>query len=168
MKKTLIINGHPYNKSLCNAITDSYEKGAKEAGAEIRRINLYDLKFDPILRYGYHKIQELELDLKTAQESILWAEHLVFVYPTWWLDMPALMKGFFDRVLLPGFAYKYKEHRLFPEKLLKGKSARLIITMDSPRWFSLLMYGDGMHLRSIKEHSVFAVSVAQNTLFLIK
>jgi putative NADPH-quinone reductase len=146
MKKVLVINGHPYDKSLCNALADSYENGAKASGqAEVKRINLYNLKFDPILHKGYHEIQELEPDLKMTQEAILWADHLVFVYPTWWLNMPALMKGFIDRTILPGFAFKYEGSRLFAKKLLKGKSARLIITMDAPVWFNWLMYGNEGH-----------------------
>ncbi len=142
-KKILIINAHPYDQSLGTAIASAYEKGAKEAGAEVKRINLYDLKFDPILHKGYHEIQELEPDLKMAQEAITWAEHLVFVYPIWWLNIPALFKGFIDRIILPGFGFKYASSKLFPEKLLKNKSARLLVTMDAPVWFNWLMYGNG-------------------------
>lgn len=145
MKKILMINGHPYNKSLCNALADAYEKGAKEAGAEFKRINLYDLKFDPILHCGYHEIQDLEPDLKMAQEAIKWAEHLVFVFPAWWMCLPALMKGFIDRTFLPGFAFKYHGNRLFLEKLLKGKSGRLIVTMDSSLIYDWLVYRSDGH-----------------------
>lgn len=146
MKKILIINGHPYDKSLCTALADAYERGARSGGrAEVKRINLYDLKFDPILHKGYHEIQELEPDLKMAQEAILWSDHIVFVYPTWWLDVPALLKGFVDRIFLPGFAFKYEKNRLLPKKLLAGRTDHLIITMDAPRIYSWLMYGDGMH-----------------------
>lgn len=145
VKKILIINAHPYDKSLGTALANAYERGAKEAGAEVKRINLYDLKFDPILHKGYHEIQELEPDLKMAQEQIKWAEHLVFVYPTWWLNVPALLKGFIDRIILPGFGFKYTTSRLFPERLLKGRSARLLITMDSPVWFNWIVYGNEGH-----------------------
>jgi NAD(P)H dehydrogenase (quinone) len=108
MKKVLIIMGHPNKDSFGNSLADVYERGAINANAEIRRINLADLSFDPILHQGYKEIQTFEPDLQKAQQDILWAEHLVFVYPIWWGNLPALVKGFVDRVFLPGFAFKYR------------------------------------------------------------
>ncbi|KKR20829.1 MAG: NAD(P)H dehydrogenase (Quinone):NADPH-dependent FMN reductase [Parcubacteria group bacterium GW2011_GWE2_39_37] len=140
MKKILIINGNPHKESFCYGLAAAYEKGAKNAGAEVKRINLADLKFDPILHEGYHIIQPLEPDLLTAQEAIKWSDHLVFVFPVWWMAPPALMKGFFDRIFLPGFAFKYHQGYPFLEKLLKGRSARLIVTMDSHPLLNLLLY----------------------------
>jgi putative NADPH-quinone reductase len=131
MKNVLIVLGHPDKKSLCGELADEYSHGAKDAGAKVRRINLGDLKFDPVLWEGYHKIQKLEPDLLKAQADIKWADHLVFVYPNWWGSLPALMKGFFDRAFLPGFAYHYEKNGRIT-KLLKGKSARIIITMGEP------------------------------------
>ena len=129
-KKVLIILGHSLKKSFCGALADEYERGAKEAGVKIRRINISDLKFDPILHHGYKKIQKLEPDLIKAQKDIKWAEHIVFVYPVWWGGMPALFKGFVDRALLPGFAFHYKESGGV-DKLLHGRSARVIFTMGA-------------------------------------
>jgi putative NADPH-quinone reductase len=77
----------------------------------------------------------LESDLVQAQEDILWANHLVFVYPNWWGTMPALLKGFLDRVLLPGFAFKYHRDDPFWDRLLTGRTAHLIVTMDTPPWY---------------------------------
>lgn len=127
-KKILIILGHPDKETLCGALADEYARGAKSAGAEVRRINLGDLKFDPILWKGYKVIQKLEPDLARAQKDIQWAEHLVFVFPDWWGTMPALMKGFFDRALLPGFGFYFKKGARKQECLLKGRTARLIVT----------------------------------------
>ncbi len=135
MKKILLILGHPRKESLCGAIVNAYLSGAKEAGHTIESIHLGSLDFDPILWGGYEGSQELELDLEKAQELITWADHLVFVYPTWWGAMPALLKGFIDRVFLPGFAFQYKEKSVRCDRLLAGKSARLIVTMDSPPWY---------------------------------
>lgn len=134
MKNILIILGHPDKESLCGKLADFYEKGAESSDAEVLRINLGDLKFDPILWNGYAKVQKLEPDLVRAQRDIKWADHLVFVYPNWWGSFPALMKGFFERVFLPGFAYKYKGP--ITVGLLKKKTARFIITMGEP----LLLY----------------------------
>jgi len=142
MKKVLLILGHPDKESFCGSLAESYRRGARRAGAEIDTINLADLNFDPILHRGYREIQELEPDLVRAQERIKWAEHLVFVYPTWWATMPALLKGFLDRTLLPGFAFKYRENSPFWDKYLTGRSARVITTMDAPAWYNFLIYGN--------------------------
>ena len=135
MKKILIINGHPDKESLCFALAESYKKGADAANVTCKLVNLIDLKFNPILTYGYRKISELEPDLLKMQQDITAADHLVFVYPNWWATMPALLKGFIDRVFVPGFAFKYHEKDSFWDKLLKGKTARLIVTMDTPKWY---------------------------------
>jgi putative NADPH-quinone reductase len=138
--RTLIILGHPDKKSFSASLADAYEKGAKEKGGEVMRINLIDLKFDPILRSGYSRVQNLEPDLVEAQRLIKWASHLVFVFPVWWSAPPALLKGFIDRVFLPGFAFQYRENSLTWDKLLTGKSSRMIITSDAPVAWLYLAY----------------------------
>jgi len=145
MKNILIINGHPDKNSLCCSLAETYKEGCESNGANCTLVNLTDLEFDPILHYGYKQRTELEPDLVKMQEAILKADHLVFVYPTWWGTYPALLKGFFDRVFLPGFAFKYRENSLFWDKLLKGKSARLIVTMDTPKWYYSLVYKSPGH-----------------------
>ncbi len=127
-KKVLVMLGHPDTDSLAGFLADQYEAGAKANGAEVKRINVGDLKFDPILHKGYRVIQELEPDLISAQEMIKWADHIVIVYPNWWGSMPASLKGFFDRALLPGFGFNFRDGKII--KRLVGKSARIIITMD--------------------------------------
>ena len=132
-KKILVINGHSVKDSFCEGLAKSYIQGAKKGGADVRSINLYDVDFKPVL--SSKKNQVLEKDLKNIQKDIKWADHLVFVYPIWWGDMPALMKGFFDRVFTPGFAYDPKNKKLgLPRGLLTGKSARAIITMGAPTY----------------------------------
>ena len=145
MKKILIINGHPDKESFCFALAESYKKGADAAGVNCKLIHLADVTFNPILHFGYRKITELEPDLTKIQQEILDANHLVFVYPTWWGTYPALLKGFIDRVFLPGFAFKYHEKGPFWDKLLKGKTARLIVTMDTPKWYNFLVYKNAGH-----------------------
>jgi len=107
------------------------------------------MKFDPILWKGYKAIQELESDLKTAQENILWCEKWVIIYPIWWGSMPAILKCFFDRTLYSGFAYKYHTTDPFWDKLLKGRSADLITTCDAPKWWIWWKYRNS-DLNSIK------------------
>jgi putative NADPH-quinone reductase len=134
-KKILLILGHPCSDSFCGHLAECYLRGASEAGSVVRQLRLGDLAFDPILHDGYRKVQSLEQDLLGAQEDIAWADHLVFVYPTWWGAMPALLKGFIDRVFLPGFAFKYRENSKFWDRLLAGRSAHLLVTMDTPPWY---------------------------------
>lgn len=140
-KKILVINGHPNRESFNFGIATAYKKGAEEAGAEVRSINIADLNFNPNLQFGYQKRTALEPDLLKAWEDIQWADHLVWVHPVWWGGLPAMMKGFIDRLFLPGFAFQYRENSLFWDKLLKGKSARIITTLDQPGWYYALIYG---------------------------
>ncbi|MBI2516528.1 MAG: NAD(P)H-dependent oxidoreductase [Opitutae bacterium] len=136
--KILLILGHSQNDSLCAALADSYALAARAQGTEVRELRLGQLKFDPVLAMGNRADQALEPDLQAAQEAIRWAEHIVLVYPNWWGSMPALLKGFLDRVMLPGFAFKYRQDSMFWDRLLAGRSADLIVTMDTPpliyRW----------------------------------
>ena len=145
MKKTLIINGHPDKESFCFALAESYKSGADAAGADCKLVHLIDLAFNPILTYGYRIVSELEPDLVMMQQEISAADHLVFVYPNWWATMPALLKGFIDRIFLPNFAFKFQKNGPFWDKLLKGKSARLIVTMDTPKWYYWLINRSAGH-----------------------
>ncbi len=144
MKKILVLLGHPAKKSYCKSLADAYCTGAEKSGAEVKRWNVRDIKFDPILWEGYQKIQKLEPDLKRLQEDVKWAEHIVWVFPVWWGGMPAIMKGLIDRIMLPGFAFKYQRDSLFPKRFLTGKTARLIMTMGGPSWFFRLLGGPAL------------------------
>lgn len=144
-KKIAVIIGHPDGDSFCSALAAAYSSGASRQGAEVRTVDLGAIAFDPSLKHGFRKRTELEPDLVAAQETIRWADHLVFVYPTWWGTMPAILKGFIDRVFLPGFAFKHREGSSLWDKLLAGKTARLIVTMDSPLWYNRFVYGKPGH-----------------------
>ena len=145
-KRILLILGHPSTKSFCAALAERYAQSALDAGHEVRQLRLGEMVFDPVLRDSYQQIQPLEDDLNAAQSDILWAEHLTLVYPIWWGGIPALLKGFFDRVLLPGFAFKYRKGKAFPDKLLNGRTAHLLVTMDTPPWYYRLIYRmPGLH-----------------------
>ncbi|MDR4952772.1 NAD(P)H-dependent oxidoreductase [Chryseobacterium sp. ES2] len=141
MKKIVIINGHPNKDSFNFGIAEAYRSGAIEAGAEVKEIVIRDLHFNPNLQFGYQKRIELEPDLVKAWEVIQWADHLVWVHPVWWGGFPALMKGFIDRLFLPGMAYKYRENSVWWDKLLKGKTAHIITTLDQPGWYYRLFFG---------------------------
>ncbi|MDP4077413.1 NAD(P)H-dependent oxidoreductase [Acidovorax sp. A1169] len=134
-QRILVILGHPAPNGLCAGMATAYAEGAQAAGAEVRRLDLSTLHFDPLLHAGYRGEQPLEPDLLAAQADITWAEHLVWVYPIWWGAMPALLKGFIDRVFLPGYAFKYRQGSSLWDKLLAGRTAELLVTMDSPPWY---------------------------------
>lgn len=139
MKKILLINGHPDKESYCYALAEAYKRGVLTTNAELKEIVIANLKFNPNLQFGYRKRTELEPDLLEAWEKIIWADHLVWIYPVWWASFPAMMKGFIDRLFLPTFAFQKRENSLLADGLLKGKSARIISTLDQPAWFYWLI-----------------------------
>ena len=141
-KRILMIVGTPKADSLCHALGEAYAVGARREGHVVRQLKLGDMQFDPVLHDGYAQSQNLEPDLLEAQRQIHWAEHLVFVYPVWWGGLPALLKGFFDRVFLPGFAFKYRNRSQLWDKLLTGRTADLLVTMDTPPWYYRWIYRD--------------------------
>lgn len=145
MKKVLIINGHPDKESFNFALAEAYKKGAEKTDAEIQVIHIRELSFNPNLQFGYRKRTELEPDLLDAQAKLKWADHIIWIYPVWWGSVPAIMKGFLDRVLLPGFAFKKRENSLWWDKLLKGKTARIICTLDQPGWYYRWFNGSPSH-----------------------
>ena len=132
-KKIFILLGHPDTVGLCNDIADAYERSAREAGHTVVRMNLSEMRFDPILHRGYRALQELEPDLKRFQDLVTHSDHFVIIHPIWWVGMPALLKGLFDRAWLPGSAFRYMKmpsgkRSVFWHRLFRGKSARIIVT----------------------------------------
>ena len=134
-KKVLVVNGHPDPQSYNAALASAYIKGLEAVGADFEQLNIRDLDFNPNLKYGYRLISELEPDLLKAIEQLKSADHIVWFFPMWWYGYPALMKGFVDRVFLPGQFFKYQKGKAFPDKLLKGKTGRIVITADTVRWY---------------------------------
>lgn len=144
-KKILVINGHPDKESYNFALSQAYQKGATMSNADVQIINIRELDFNPNLQFGYRKRTKLEPDLLQAQKLLKWADHLVWIYPVWWGSLPAIMKGFIDRVFLPGFAFQKREGSVWWDKFLSGKTARIICTMDQPPWYYRLVYGSPSH-----------------------
>ncbi len=139
-KRVLIIQGHPdgSKQHYCHAISNAYKNGARNNGYEVRFINIAQLNY-PILRTQEEfESDELVNDIKNSQQDIRWANHIVIIYPLWLGGMPALLKGFFEQTFRYGFAIGHETKKM-PKKLLKGKSARVFVTMGMPafiyRWF---------------------------------
>lgn len=136
----LIINGHPDPDAFNAALAETYRNGAVASGATVRELVISRLTFEPSLRFGYRQRTELEPDLLAAWEDIKWADHLVWIHPVWWGGLPALTKGFIDRLFLPGMAFRYRPDSIWWDKLLAGKSARIITTLDQPGWYYRLFF----------------------------
>jgi len=166
-KKILIVLGHPNSKtSLCSYLAQCYYEEAKESGFEVNLLVLSELKFEPNLYVSYKEKQFMEPDLILSQNLIRESDHLIFIFPSWWSSMPALLKAWLDRVWLPGFAFQYQKKSPFPLKLLKGKSARIIITMDAPNWYYRIWNGaPGLKLLKIGTLNFCGISKVKTTIF---
>ena len=151
-RRIAIIQGHPDagSRHLCHALADAYADGATEAGHEVRQIDVARLDF-PILRTeaDFHAGTP-PLDIRAGQDDIRWAEHLLIVYPLWLGTMPALLKAYFEQVFRPGFAFEPRPKALW-KKGLKGRSARIVITMGMPAWFYRWYFG-AHSLRSLERN----------------
>ncbi len=140
-RRIAIIDGHPDPdpQRYVHALAAAYREGAVAAGHEVRLIEVGSLEFPP-LRDGDEFLRgKPPKAIAAAQATVAWADHLVILYPLWLGAMPALLKSFFEQLMRPGFAFSAARGKGLPRKLLKGKSARIIITMGMPalfyRWY---------------------------------
>ncbi len=140
--KIFILLGNPDAETLSGEFATTYEKEAQAAGHEVKRLNIGELHFDPILHKGYKEVQALEPDLLLVQENMRWCDHFVLIYPLWWSGLPALLKGLWDRMYMPGFAFHFHKDGRGWDRLLKGRTARVIIL--SKNWPILIrsLFGD--------------------------
>ncbi|MBS3087789.1 NAD(P)H-dependent oxidoreductase [Candidatus Pacearchaeota archaeon] len=159
--KILTILAHPSKDSFNHALLRQYIKGTKQ-NHQVKTIYLGDLKFDPILHEGYKKIQTLEPDLLDAQKKILWADKITIFTPIWWTTPPALFKGFIERTLHPTFAFNNPSGNKY-EKLLKGRNARIIATMDAPLLYYKFIVGDPLYKQMKGTLSFCGISPIQKT-----
>lgn len=146
-KRIAVLNGHPGVTSLSRHFAETYTKAATRAGHEVRLTHLHDLAFD--MDYGtggYTTTKPLEPELETFLADLEWADHVVMAAPLWWGSVPAKLKGLFDRMLIPGRAFDTRSTTALglPKPLLAGKTGRIIITADTPRWLLRVVYGNAM------------------------
>jgi NAD(P)H dehydrogenase (quinone) len=139
MARIVIFVGHARTGTYCEALGEAYREGAEAAGHEAKLFVIAKMDFDPILHEAYVRVQPREPDLEAAYQAMLAADHLVFVFPLWLGDMPAIMKGFLERALQPDLVEMAKAGKF--SKTLKGKSARVIITMAMPGFVYRWWYG---------------------------
>jgi putative NADPH-quinone reductase len=136
-KRILIIDGHPDPEAghYIHAMAAAYRDGARAAGHEVQAVAVSELEF-PLLRKNEDFQHGHPPDaIRTCQAAVRWADHLVILFPLWLGSMPALLKGFLEQLMRPGFAFAAAERNGFPRKLLKGKSARIIVSMGMPAFF---------------------------------
>ncbi len=139
--KVLLIDGHPDVGRLTTHLLDIYA-AALPAEAQVMRIAVRDLAFSPVLRHGYKRRTEWEPDVLRVAEAIDACDHLVVAFPMWWGAEPAELKGLIDRVLLPKFAFAYHVGDPWWDKLMQGRSADCIATMDTPPFVLRWYYGN--------------------------
>jgi NAD(P)H dehydrogenase (quinone) len=152
--RILLIDGHAETGRLSSHLLDLYQS-ALPVGVEVVRIALSELDFDPILHGGYARRQAWEPDLERAAAAIERCDHLVLAFPMWWGGEPALLKGFLDRVFLPHFSFRYHEKGSMWDGLLEGRSADLLVTMDTPGFFLRFAYSNSIIHRMRKQIFAF-------------
>jgi len=161
MTRVLLLQAHPdgSERHLAHALADAYAEGGRAGGHEVRTLELAALDI-PLLR-SQHDWEHgaLPASLARAQQDIAWAEHLVIVFPLWLGDMPALLKAFLEQVARPGFAFGRGTRNAFTAKGLKGRSARIVVTMGMPAfvyrwWFA------AHSVRSLKRNVLHFVGIS--------
>ena len=140
--RILIINGHPdaTQRHFCAELADAYDAGAASMRREVRRIDVATLDFPQLTGKDDFESGMPPASIRAAQEVIRWADHLVIIHPLWLGMMPARLKAFFEQVFRPDFAYRIEDGKT-PRRLLKGRSARIVITMGMPAFAYRWLFG---------------------------
>ena len=141
-RRIAIIDGHPDGREgrFVHALAESYAEGARAAGHEVVSLRLGTMDIPLLRRAQDFSSEQVPAVIRTVQRALAWADHWVILYPLWLGSMPALLKGFFEQTLRPGFAFAPARKNGMPRKLLKGKSARIIVTMGMPALFYRLYF----------------------------
>mgnify|MGYP003482285818 FL=1 len=157
---TLIVFNHPYGGSFCGAILAAVERGLKTGGHKCRVINLDQDDFDPVMRSkdllafvgagraGEDALDAIDDQVREYKEHLEWAEHLVMIFPIWWMTTPAMTKGFIDKVIFPAIAYDMKDGRLVSR--LSLRKVTVITTMNTPADIYREVFGNPLEGSLIK------------------
>ena len=138
-KKILVLNGHPGESSLSRSFAETYAENAWNAGHEVRMHHLSDMDFG---QGNYKNWKELEPALEAFLTDLEWSTHVVVALPMWWGGLPAKLKALFDRAFVPGRAFDPRNPNRMgtPSPLLGGRTARVIMTSDTPGWILRWFY----------------------------
>lgn len=159
-KRILIVDGHPDPDPdrFVHALAERYAEGAVAGGHQVRRIEIAAMEIDPLTSRHEWEEGDPSRSIVSAQDDILWAEHIVLLYPLWLGDVPALLKAFFEQVMRPGFAFRYREGGL-PEKKLRGRTAHIVVTMGMPAIAYRFVFG-AHSLKSLERNILKFVGIA--------
>ncbi|MCP3899580.1 MAG: NAD(P)H-dependent oxidoreductase [Desulfobacteraceae bacterium] len=150
----LIIYAHPYGKSYNASILEHLTNKLREAKQSVDVIDLYKEEFNPVLNEKelalYSQGKFLDPMVEDYQKRINNADHLFFIFPVWWYDIPAILKGFIDKVFLKNWAYEISEKGIPKGKLTFIKKVSIISTMKSPKWYYWLLYRNSIKHSFIK------------------
>ena len=149
MPNCLVLCGHPMEPSFSASLADRYADVLLQAGIATRRVDLARMVVPTSIASRLPDDADMQGDVARLWQDMLWADHVVIVHPLWWGGMPAKLKALFDVVLQSGKAYRYEGRNPLPLGLLKGRSARLVVTSDTPGWFMALAYGNA-YFRAVK------------------
>jgi putative NADPH-quinone reductase len=164
--KIMVVVGHPQHNTLCEALGKAYADGAERAGHEVRMFLLAQMSFDPVLHEGYRREQPLEPDLNAAYAALAASDHLVLVFPLWCGDMPALLKGFIERILQPDLIARQNTEHAMDWHIFHNKSARIVMTMAMPVSIYRFWYR-GHALKLIKRNILHFIGIrpVRHTLY---
>ncbi len=146
--KVVIVFNHPYEGSYCNAILNSTMSGLKKGNHKTDLIHLDKERFNPVMSAedlrGFKERRAVDPKVIEYKQRLEDAEHLVLIFPIWWELMPALTKGFIDKVIFPGVAYDYTNKGLMKKKFLKMNGVTLITTMNTASFFYRILFGNAI------------------------
>jgi NAD(P)H dehydrogenase (quinone) len=141
--RVLVIYCHPVETSYNAALHEQVVSSLRQAGHEVDDCDLYAEEFNPVMsraeRLGYHEVPANRLPVEGYVRRLQGAEALVFCFPTWCFGMPAMLKGFFDRVLMPGVAFDFSDPQNVKPALTHIRRISAVVTYGRPRWTALLM-----------------------------
>jgi putative NADPH-quinone reductase len=141
MARIMVVIGHSQQDTFCEALGRAYQRGAQAFGHRADVFELSRMEFDPILRGGYRTLQPLEPELEIARDALWQCDHLVMIFPLWLGDMPAILKGFLERILQPSLLEKQAQGEKASWKFFSKKSARVVITMGMPGFIYRFWFG---------------------------
>jgi len=149
--KIAVVFNHPYEGSFCNAVLEATLAGIRRAGHEADLLHLDRDGFDPVMRAGdlkgFREGKPVDPKVLEYRDRLEQADHLVLIFPIWWELMPAMTKGFIDKVIFPGVAYDYDTSGKWPRMVKrwnKLKGITLITTMNTPSFFYRLIFGNAI------------------------
>jgi NAD(P)H dehydrogenase (quinone) len=141
--RVLVVYSHPVETSYNAALHSQVVTSLKQAGHEVDDCDLYAEDFNPVLsraeRLGYHQVPANRGPVQRYVDRLLWAEALVLCFPTWCFGLPAMLKGFFDRVFVPGVAFDISDPNNVKPALTHIRSISAVVTYGRPRRIAWLM-----------------------------